>query len=192
MRLRLVEDAFDDPDFIFELKHDGFRALAYIEDRGCRLISRNLRHLKFDALKQALAKLPVQNAILDGEVVCIDEDGVSQFNELLKRNAQPVFYAFDLLWMNGKDLRQLPLVERKSKLAKLIEKSNCKVVIYAQHIAANGKEFFDTVCSQDLEGIIAKRKSSIYKSDGHAWMKIKNPAYSRAEGQHELLTKRKR
>jgi bifunctional non-homologous end joining protein LigD len=139
-----------------------------------------------------LAKLPVQNAILDGEVVCIDEGGVSQFNELLKRNADPVFCAFDLLWVNGKDLRQLPLIERKGKLAKLIEKSKCKVVLYAQHIAAKGKEFFDTVCSQDLEGIIAKRNSSIYKSNGHAWMKIKNPAYSRAEGRHELLTKRKR
>jgi bifunctional non-homologous end joining protein LigD len=192
MRLRLVKDAFDAPEFIFELKHDGFRALAYIEDGECRLISRNLHHLKFDALKRALAKLPVQNAILDGEVVCIDEDGVSQFNELLKRNADPVFYAFDLVWVNGKDLRQFPLIERKSKLAKLVEKSKCDSLIYAQHIAANGKKFFDTVCSQDLEGIIAKRKSSIYKSNGHAWMKIKNPAYTRAEGRHELLTKRKR
>ena len=64
MRLHLVKDAFDDPDFIYQLKHDGFRALAYVEGGECRQISRNLRHLKFEALKQALPELPVKDAIL--------------------------------------------------------------------------------------------------------------------------------
>jgi bifunctional non-homologous end joining protein LigD len=108
MRLTRVAKPFDDPDYIFELKHDGFRAIAYIEDSTCRLVSRNLNHFKsFDLLKKSLDKLPVQNAILDGEVVCLDSNGVSQFNELMSRKGKPVFYAFDLLWLDGKDLRSL-------------------------------------------------------------------------------------
>jgi bifunctional non-homologous end joining protein LigD len=77
MRLRIAKP-FDDPEYIFELKHDGFRALAYIEDSECKLVSRNSNRSKsFTALQEALGKLPVQNAILYGEVVCIDEHGVT-------------------------------------------------------------------------------------------------------------------
>jgi len=127
MRLRLVKEPFDNPDYIFELKHDGFRATVFIENSGCRLVSRNLKNLRFESLKVALAKLPVRNAILDGEIVCLDENGVSRFNRLLSRKAEPILYAFDLLWLDGKDLRQLPLVERKSRLAQLVgwSKNDC-------------------------------------------------------------------
>ena len=76
MRLRRVSAAFDDPNYIFELKHDGFRAIAYIENGECRLVSRNLKNLRFHSLKTALAKLPVRNAIIDGEIVCLNERGV--------------------------------------------------------------------------------------------------------------------
>jgi bifunctional non-homologous end joining protein LigD len=76
MRLRRVPAAFDDPDYLFELKHDGFRAIAYIENGECRIVSRNLKNLHFDSLKKALAELPVQNAILDGEIVCLDVLGI--------------------------------------------------------------------------------------------------------------------
>jgi len=69
MRLRLVKEPFDNPDYIFELKHDGFRALAYIENGECRLVSRNLRSLRFEPLRVALSKLPVKNAIIDGEII---------------------------------------------------------------------------------------------------------------------------
>jgi bifunctional non-homologous end joining protein LigD len=106
MRLRLVKEAFNDPEYIFELKNDGFRALAYIERGECRLVSRNLKHLRFDALEEALATLPAHNAIIDGEIVCLDANGVSQFNELLNRKAEPVLYAFELLWLNGEDRRR--------------------------------------------------------------------------------------
>jgi bifunctional non-homologous end joining protein LigD len=96
MRLTRVAKPFDDPDYIFELKHDGFRAIAYIEAGECQLVSRNLNHFKsFGSLKESLGKIPVQNAILDGEVVCLDHNGVSQFNELMSRKGKPVFYAFD-------------------------------------------------------------------------------------------------
>jgi len=97
MRLRLVREPFDHSDYIFELKHDGFRAIAYLQNGECKLVSRNQRNLGFEALKRSLAKLPVENAILDGEVICVDAQGVSQFNQLFSRKGEPVFYAFDLL-----------------------------------------------------------------------------------------------
>jgi len=74
MRLRLVRDPFDHPDYIFELKHDGFRAVAYLQNGESKLISRNQRNLGFEALKRSLAKLLVENAIIDGEIVCLDSD----------------------------------------------------------------------------------------------------------------------
>ena len=70
MRLRLVKEPFDHSDYIFELKHDGFRAVAYMQNGECKLISRNLNNLRFNSLKKGLAKLSVENAIIDGEIVC--------------------------------------------------------------------------------------------------------------------------
>src|SRR5262249_27246000 len=101
MSLRLVRDAFDDPAFLFELKHDGFRAVCYIENGECRLVSRNMRNLRFETLQKTFAKLPVKEAVLDGEIICLNQHGVSRFNALLERNKEPVFYAFDLLWLDG-------------------------------------------------------------------------------------------
>jgi bifunctional non-homologous end joining protein LigD len=191
MRLRLVKEPFDHPDYIFELKHDGFRAIAYLQSGECKLISRNLKNLRFQSLRVALAKLPVQSEIIDGEVVCLDGNGVSQFNQLLGGKGEPVFYAFDLLWLDGHDLRDQPLIERKRQLASLVRSSRCQHIIYAQHIERDGKRFFAEICSCDLEGIVAKRKLGIYKDDGNSWLKVKNRSYSQAEGRHELLTKRK-
>jgi len=189
MRLRQVEKPFDHPDYLFELKVDGFRAIVYIQDGECKLISRNQNNLRFEPLKRALAKLPVQNAIIDGEVVCLDKNGVSQFYQLLNRKGKPILYAFDLLWLNGEDLRQQPLILRKDRLAALVRSADCKSIMYAQHIEQNGKRFFDEICARDLEGIVAKRKLSIYKNDGHGWLKIKNRSYTQAEGRHELMTR---
>ena len=192
MRLRRVAKPFDSPDYIFELKHDGFRAVAYIEDGDCRLVSRNLNRFRsFVMLSNALGQLPVANAILDGEVVCLDDRGVSQFNRLFGRRHEPVFYAFDLLWLNSKDLRKLPLIERKQRLAQLVKRSRLAQLLYAGHIETQGVAFFEEVCARDLEGIIAKRKQGVYRDDGKDWLKIKNPNYSQAEGRREWL-KRKR
>ena len=119
-----IKAPIDDPDFIAELKHDGFRALAYIESGAARLISRKqivYKSKPFISLCTLLAKLPVTNAILDGELICLDGDGRSQFMELMRRRRQDVcYYAFDLLWADGSDLRQLPLLERKRQLRALI------------------------------------------------------------------------
>ena len=182
MRLRLVREPFDHPDYIFELKHDGFRAVAYLQNGESKLVSRNQRNLGFESLKKALAKLPVQTAILDGE-------GVSQFNQLLSRKGEPVFYAFDLLWLDGEDLRRMSLIERKKRLARLVRAAKCSRLLYAQHIERHGKGFFAEICARDLEGIVAKRKLGIYKDDATGWLKLKNPTYSQAEGRHELLTR---
>jgi bifunctional non-homologous end joining protein LigD len=190
MRLRLVKQPFDDPDYIFELKHDGFRAVAYIDQDGCRLVSRNLKSLSFKSLRASLGTMDVTNAILDGEIIVLNKDGVSQFNSLLSHKGEnvAVFYAFDLLWLNGSDLRGLPLVERKQQLRALVIRSGCQRLLYAQHVNRAGKQFFAEVCRLDLEGIVAKRKLSIYKEDGNSWQKIKNRKYSQAEGRNELLT----
>jgi len=110
-QLTLVRQPFDDPNFLFELKHDGFRALAYINDGRCELISRRRNSYKsFQELRDNLAKLKVKNAVIDDEIVCLDSEGRSIFNELLSRRGYPIFYAFDLLYLNGRDLRQLPLM----------------------------------------------------------------------------------
>ena len=191
MRLRLVPEPFDHPDYLFELKHDGFRAVVYIQNGECKLISRNLNNLRFNSLKKVLAGLPVQDAIIDGEIICLDHKGVSQFNQLLNRKAEPILYAFgDLLWLNGEDLHQQPLIVRKDRLAALLLSGDCCRIMYAQHIEERGKRFFQEICRKDLEGVVAKRKLSVYKDNGIGWLKIKNRAYSRAEGRHELLTRR--
>jgi bifunctional non-homologous end joining protein LigD len=132
-QLTLVRHPFDHPDFLFELKHDGFRALAYVSDGHCELISRRRNsYMSFQELRDNLAKLKVKNAIIDGELVCLDAEGRSIFNELLFRRGYPIFYAFDLLYLNGRDLRQLPLVERKERLRALIENSGLPDVILRQ------------------------------------------------------------
>jgi len=191
MRLRLIKEPFDNPDYIFELKHDGFRAVVYLQNGDCKLISRNLKNLWFESLKTALGKLPVKNAILDGEIVVLDERGVSQFNHLLNHKAEPVLYAFDLLWLDDEDLRRLPLVERKSRLSALVQASRCERILYAQHVEGEGKRMFEETCARDLEGIVAKRRLGIYKDDGNAWLKVKNRSYSQVEGRHELLSLKK-
>jgi bifunctional non-homologous end joining protein LigD len=150
MRLTRIAKAFDDPDYIFELKHDGFRAIAYIEAGECKLVSRNSNQFKsFVSLKESLGKIPVMNAVLDGEVVCFDSNGVSRFNELMSRKGKPIFYAFDLLWLNGDDLRSLPLIERKQRLHELVRVSRCHAIVYAQHIEGLGIGLFEEICARD-------------------------------------------
>ena len=165
--------------------------MVYLQNGDCKLISRNLKNLWFESLKTALGKLPVKNAILDGEIVVLDERGVSQFNHLLNHKAEPVLYAFDLLWLDDEDLRRLPLVERKSRLSALVQASRCERILYAQHVEGEGKRMFEETCARDLEGIVAKRRLGIYKDDGNAWLKVKNRSYSQVEGRHELLSLKK-
>jgi len=107
-----------------------------------------------------------------------------------RRSKQAILYAFDLLWINGVDLRRKPLVKRKARLRELIRKSRCPRLLYAQHVEVAGREFFNEICRCDLEGIVAKRKTGMYREDRPDWLKIKNRMYSQAEGRHELLMRK--
>ena len=104
MPLKRHREPFSHPDWLFEIKHDGFRALAFVRDGACRLVSRNGNDFKsLSSLSTAIPKeLKANSAVLDGEIVCLDEHGRSQFNELLFHRGEPRFYAFDLLWREGK------------------------------------------------------------------------------------------
>jgi bifunctional non-homologous end joining protein LigD len=186
-KLTLVREPFDHPDYLFELKHDGFRALAYISDGHCELVSRRRNAYKnFGELRDRLAGLKVKDAVIDGELVCLDSEGRSIFNELLFRRGAPIFYAFDLLYLNGRDLRQLPLIERKEKLRAVIEKSALPDVLCGKYIEGGGVDLFNEVMRRNLEGVVAKRKNGIYTTVS-GWLKVKNPRYTQSERRYELF-----
>jgi bifunctional non-homologous end joining protein LigD len=186
-QLTLFRTPFNDPDFIFELKVDGFRGLAYINDGVCELVSRRRNHYKsFKDLENSLRQLKVRNAIIDGEIACVDEEGRSIFNELLFRRGCPIFYAFDILYLNDRDLRQLPLIERKEKLRAVIEKSALPDVLCGKYVEGRGVNLFNEVVRRNLEGVVAKRKNGIYTAVS-GWLKVKNPAYTQSERRHELF-----
>jgi ATP-dependent DNA ligase len=192
MQLGRKPEPFDHPDWLYELKLDGFRALAYLEAGSCRLISRRNNGYKlFDPLCRALAETFAGiDAIFDGEVVCLAEDGRPQFYDLLRRRGEPVFFAFDILWLNGEDLRALSLLERKRRLRRLVPKKPAWLR-YVDHFE-EGTALYKLACRMDLEGIVAKKKSSPYTIERKArsWIKIKNPTYTQAEGRAELFERK--
>lgn len=126
------------------------------------------------------------DAIIDGEVCCIDDAGKSCFNDLMAGTRQPYFAAFDLLWLNGEDLRQLPLIARKERL-KAIVPAAPSFLIYLDHIEGKGTNLFSLACASDLEGIVAKPKRSPYDPARTKWFKVKNPNYSQREGRREMF-----
>lgn len=178
MLATLVDGPFDNPEWIFETKWDGYRTLAYI-DTGVMLYSRNensFNHL-FPLIVQELRQIDVQ-AILDGEIVILDEEGRSDFQ--LMQNYQNTqhgalyYYVFDLLYLNGEDLRHLPLIERKEKLNALLFQYHFEHVRYSEHIVGKGCALFKQAQKYRLEGIIAKDGKSAYQSArSRQWLKIK-------------------
>ena len=107
--------------------------------------------------------------------------------------AKPYFYAFDLLWMNGVDLRELPLVERKAKLRELVPSPPSRL-LYLDHVEDQGVELYEQCCKLDLEGVVAKPRVSPYRKVGGRalWVKVKNPDYTQAKGRRELFERRRR
>jgi bifunctional non-homologous end joining protein LigD len=193
MPLVRIPAAFDHPDWLFELKLDGFRAVAHIEGHHCKLISRSghtFKHWPYLEVELAHA-VRCESATLDGEVCCLDDDARSNFHKLLLRREWPFFFAFDLRALNGDDLRQLPLIDRKRRLKRIMPRVESRIR-YVDHTVGGGKKFFELACAEDLEGIVAKWKFGTYRSDGAqtSWVKIKNPTYSQAEGRGELFEKR--
>ena len=182
--------AFNDPAWLFEPKYDGFRGVVYLTRQTCSIYSkRGNRFSRFEDLRRRIcAELPRREVILDGEVVAIDEEGRVDFMGLMRSRGYLAFAPFDLLWLNGRDLRHLPLTRRKKRLERLIPVTTgtlLRVPFFEEH----GYELFEAACRLDLEGIVAKRKVDLYTAKT-AWYKIKNPTYTQAEGRYELFERR--
>ena len=133
--------------------------------------------------------LKVKSAVLDGEIACIDGEGRPVFKDLLFRKSSCIYVAFDLLYLNGKDLRVLPLIERKRQLKKLLKRKRSRI-LYLDHVENDGRLFFEQIVKMDLEGMVCKRKTSPYRvteKPSPYWIKVKNPRYSQTEGREVLF-----
>jgi bifunctional non-homologous end joining protein LigD len=148
---------FDHPEWVFELKYDGFRSLAVIQNGHTQLISRNGNPFSsFADLCKGLTLPLGGKTVLDGEIVCLDKRGRPQFRDLLFHRGEPCFFAFDLLMSDGKDLRTEKLTDRKQQLRRLILKVPESRMRYVDHVEQHGTALFQRVCKMDLEGIVAK------------------------------------
>lgn len=180
MKAQLTDQpAFDSPDWVFEIKWDGYRAIAEINKSGNKLYSRN--GLTFDKAYPKVfegLKAIKKNAIIDGEIVVLDESGKPNFQKLQNyknKDKYPIqYYVFDIIELDGKSLTGLTLVERKEILKDLLPKSD--VIKYCDHVEDEGKMLFRQMQKMDLEGMIAKRKKSKYLIGKRSsdWLKIKN------------------
>jgi bifunctional non-homologous end joining protein LigD len=182
---------FDDPAWLFEPKYDGFRGLLYVTRDGCHFRSKRGNILKqFQELCYWVREeLRVKEAILDGEVVAL-EGARQDFRALVAGCGNLHFAAFDALWVNGKDLRGLPLTRRKRAPNRVIW-ATTTVTSQVFSVEQRGRDLFAAAERLDLEGIVAKRKSDPYAATT-TWYKVKNRAYTQAEGRWELFQRRPR
>jgi bifunctional non-homologous end joining protein LigD len=179
MLATLEKTPFDDKDWIFEVKWDGYRAVAETGTDEPKFYSRNGIDFKdrFPVVYQALQKIK-HKAVLDGEVVLLNEKNLPDFQKLQHYenhlNYPLIYYVFDLLSLDGKDLKELPLTDRKALLKKLLSRQ--KTVRYCDHIKGEGIAFLATAREQGLEGIIAKKADSTYTTGSRSkeWLKLKN------------------
>ena len=178
MLATLVDEPFDRDGWIFEPKWDGYRAIAEIRGKKVGLYSRSHKpfEAKFAAVVHALEGLG-HDAVLDGEIVAVDEQGRSRF-QLLQQYAKNgvgrlLYYVFDLLYLDEQDLRALPLIRRKELLATILGTEG--EVRLGEHVEGSGIDFFEAARAHDLEGIIAKDGQSVYSEGirGRNWLKIK-------------------
>jgi bifunctional non-homologous end joining protein LigD len=177
----LVDKPPQGPNWLHEMKFDGYRLLVRLESGKATLLTRNNLDWtsKYPPVAQAVESLPAQTAILDGEVVALLETGVSSFQALqnaLRRRItdQLVYYAFDLLYLNGHDLRSQPLEDRKSLLKELIAAGGHVQLQFSDHFDEDGQQFWDECCRRGLEGIISKRRDRPYIGGRTSdWLKIK-------------------
>jgi bifunctional non-homologous end joining protein LigD len=179
MLASLGDDAFDNENWVFELKWDGYRAIAEVEKKNVKLYSRNGLSFneRYPSLVNELQKLDM-NAVLDGEVVVFNEDNRPDFQKLQhydeNQHLPLVFYVFDILSLNNKDLKNLPLTERKEILKKNLRTN--EFIRYSDHVEEKGKAFFAQVKKSNLEGIMAKKADSQYVTGVRTkeWLKIKH------------------
>jgi bifunctional non-homologous end joining protein LigD len=169
----------DGPGWIHEMKHDGFRLMAWRDSTGTRLMTRkgnDFTH-RFPFIAIAVKSLPVRSCLIDGEAIVCDQNGLPVF-ELIRGHralASAVLCAFDLLELDGEDLRRRPLEKRKDMLARLLRGSHPNIALNA-HYEAAGEIVFREACKLGCEGIVSKRLGSPYRSGRSAhWVKVKNP-----------------
>ncbi|RWM92792.1 MAG: DNA ligase D [Mesorhizobium sp.] len=176
----LVEKAPEDGEWLHEIKYDGYRTQLIVEGGTARAFTRrgyDWSH-RYRRIVQAAAGLPVKSAIIDGEAVVIGDTGLPDYQALERELGNPnssrlIFYAFDLLHLDGRDLRQQPLVERKAALETLL-KDSAPTLTYAEHLEVSGREMFDHACRMGLEGIVSKRSDAPYRSGVQtSWVKVK-------------------
>ena len=177
MLATLTEDYFSDPEWVFEPKLDGVRCLAFKKGSKVRLMSRNQLSLndRYPAVVEAVAKLDVDDAVLDGEVAVVAE-GVSRFQSLqrhlLEGGGQLVYFVFDAPHLGGYDVTKLTLVARKELLAKVV--SARKTIELVSYRRESGEEFLAEACEKGWEGLIAKRADGAYvQGRSKEWLKFK-------------------
>ena len=181
MKARLAEAPPQGNDWIYEIKFDGFRALTFKNGNDVQLLSRNEKDFgeKFPEIVEAFSTLKVHDAVIDGEIVALDAKGVSSFQllqafELGEKRPPLFYYAFDLLRLNGKDLRRQSLAERKVKLERILQMKS-SLIRYSGSLGEDGEELLKHAQKLGLEGLIGKRKESIYEPGRRsgAWIKLK-------------------
>ena len=180
--------AFDDPDWLFEIKWDGYRAVSFIENSSLRLVSRSQNDLtaQFSELSIVPQFVKAQRAILDGEIVALDGEGRPSFSLMQQRTGfksgkrrlqrhegvPVIYYAFDLLYLDGFDLRRVGLEQRKQLLQDTIKDGH--IIRFSDHYAEKGLDLFEAAKQRGLEGILAKKRSSAYEEKRtRDWLKIK-------------------
>jgi bifunctional non-homologous end joining protein LigD len=178
MLATLVEEPFDDDDWLFEIKWDGYRAICTVgEDGALTMQSRNDIDLlaRFPALGDVAEAFNSAPIVVDGEIVSLDVEGRSSFQRLQEAQKTPrdlTFVAFDLIYADGRDLRKTPLEERKALLERSIRKN--ERVLYSKHVVGTGRGFFKAAAANGLEGIVGKRRDSTYQERrSRDWVKIK-------------------
>jgi bifunctional non-homologous end joining protein LigD len=182
-----VDEPFDDPEWLFEIKWDGYRAIAFIDKGKVRLMSRNQNDLtaQYAELQSVPSFIKAETAVLDGEIAALDEQGRASFSLMQQRTGirqggrrapsrgdiPVLYYVFDLLYLDGYDLRRVSLEQRKDLLAKITSLDG--PVRYSDHFS-QGKALFDVAKQKGLEGILAKRRTSVYEERRtREWLKVK-------------------
>ncbi|HTV17048.1 MAG TPA: DNA ligase D, partial [Polyangiaceae bacterium] len=177
----LAPEAPEGEGWLHEIKLDGYRILARLEGGHAQLLSRRGHDwtTRLPSVASALGSLPLTSGLLDGEVVVLDDKGVSDFQRLQNsmeagRDVGCVYFAFDAPFLGGYDVRGLPLSERKALLRSVFEKSRNERVRFGDHVQGGGPAFFERACALGLEGIVSKRADGKYASGrGRSWLKVK-------------------
>jgi bifunctional non-homologous end joining protein LigD len=189
MLATLVDNPFDDEQWLYEVKWDGYRAVCFLKDGAARLVSRNQNDLtiEFPEIARAVEKLSPETAILDGEIVALDEEGRSSFSLMQQRTGMThpgkarkkdysvpiVYYIFDLLYLNGYNLMRVPLEQRKELLGRIVPRG-AGLLRYSDHHPGEGTALFEVAREKGLEGIIAKLRAGPYvQKRSREWLKIK-------------------